>query len=166
MKTSVSGVRSYEQNGVKKYQAELRVNDQHYQKRGFTDFEEAVKCRKSFEKKYLKTKKVIVDTETILSTYRKTESIRETAIQHDMSRMKVRKILITAGVYSTPKSLKVNELIDEGLTAQEIAKEMQISVGSVNNLSAYRKGEHNSKSPSKSALNARKWREKNKTSTD
>lgn len=59
-----------------------------------------------------------------------------------MSRQKVRKILITEGVYSTPQSIQVNELLDSGYTTQEIAEKLDVSVGTVNNLAAYRKGEY------------------------
>lgn len=59
-----------------------------------------------------------------------------------MSRQKVRKILITEGVYSTPQSIQVNELLDSGYTTQEIAEKLAISVGTVNNLTVYRKGEY------------------------
>nr|DAV18298.1 MAG TPA: hypothetical protein [Caudoviricetes sp.] len=161
MKTSVPGVRSYVQNGITKYQVELRINDQHYQKRGFTELEEAIKCRKSFEEKYLPEKKIKVDSDDIVKTYLEVNSIRETAIQHHMSRMKVRKILITEGLYSTPESIKVNDLLKEGLSTEEVAKKLDISIGSVNNLAAYRKGEHNLDNPSQNALSIRKWREKN-----
>lgn len=59
-----------------------------------------------------------------------------------MSRQKVRKILITEGVYSTPQSIKVNELLDSGYTTQEVADKLSVTVGTVNNLAAYRKGEY------------------------
>lgn len=165
MKTSVPGVRSYEQNGVTKYQSELWINGAHYQKRGFLNFEDAVQFRKNLEAKYLPQKMIKVDSKAVVKTYQKTESIRETALIHEISRIKVRKLLITEGVYSTPESIKVNELLNEGFSSSEVAQKLSISIGSVNNLSAYRKGEHNSKEPTRSAVNARKWHEKNKPPT-
>lgn len=165
MKTSVRGVTSYEQSGKTKYRSELVVNGVHYQKQGFTSFEDAVKYRKGLEEKYLPQKIIKVNSKAIVETYRKTESIRETAIQHEMSHQKARKILINEGVYSTPESIKVNELLDEGYTGVEVAEKLGITLGSVYNLAVYRKGEHNSDEPSKSAINARKWRQKNKPPT-
>lgn len=165
MKTIIPGVRSYEQSGVTKYQSELWVNGVHYQKRGFLNFEDAVQFRKDLEAKYLPQKMIKVDSKAVVKTYQKTESIRETAIQHEISRAKVRKLLITGGVYSTTESIKVNELLNEGFSSSEVAQKLSISVGSVNNLSAYRKGEHNSETPSRKAINSRKWREKNKPPT-
>lgn len=161
MKTGLAGVRSYEQNGVTKYQSELWVNDKHYQKRGFLSLDEAAAYRKELEEKYLPQKIIRYEPEKIVETYRKTESIRETALQHDMSRIKVRKILITEGIYSTPESIKVNDLLNEGFATEEVAEKLGISIGSVNNLSVYRKGERLIDSPTKKAINARKWREKN-----
>lgn len=165
MKTGIAGVRSYEQNGITKYQSELWINDKHYQKRGFTDFDEAVKYRKHLEETYLPEKIIRVESDKIVETYKKTESIRETARIHDMSCSKVRKLLITAGAYSTKKSIEINKLLDEGLSTKEVAEKLNISVSSVLNLSVYRKGEHNHIKPSKSALNNRKWRQKNKPPT-
>ncbi|WP_407857686.1 DNA-binding response regulator [Enterococcus hailinensis] len=165
METSVVGVTSYVQNEVTKYRAEIIINDKHYQKRGFIDFDEAVKYRKYLEETYLPEKIIRVESDEIVETYKKTESIRETARIHDMSCSKVRKLLITADAYSTKKSIEINKLLDEGLSTKEVAEKLNISVSSVLNLSVYRKGENNHVEPSKSALNNRKWRQKNKPPT-
>lgn len=140
MKTEFAGITSYFQNEVKKYRVDLVVNRKHYQKRGFTTLESARKYRNELEEKYKKT--VQVNADDIVRTYLNSSSIRETAIHHNMSRQKVRKILITEGVYSTPQSIRVNELLVSGYTTQEVAEKLSISVGTVNNLSAYRKGEY------------------------
>lgn len=140
MKTEFSGITSYVQNEVKKYRVDLVVNRKHYQKRGFTTLESARKYRQELEQKYKKT--VQVNADDIVRTYLNNNSIRETAIHHNMSRQKVRKILITEGVYSTPQSIRVNELLASGYTTQEVAEKLSVSIGTVNNLSAYRKGEY------------------------
>lgn len=140
MKTEFAGITSYIQNEVKKYRVDLVVNRKHYQKRGFTTLESARKYRNELEEKYKKT--IQVGADDIVRTYLNNSSIRETAIHHDMSRQKVRKILITEGVYSTPQSIRVNELLASGYTTQEVAEKLSVSVGTVNNLAAYRKGEY------------------------
>ncbi|MFZ4908599.1 helix-turn-helix transcriptional regulator [Enterococcus thailandicus] len=140
MKTEFAGITSYIQNDVKKYRVDLVVNRKHYQKRGFTTLEYARKYRNELEEKYKKT--VQVNADDIVRTYLNSSSIRETAIHHNMSRQKVRKILITEGVYSTPQSIRVNELLVSGYTTQEVAEKLSISVGTVNNLASYRKGEY------------------------
>lgn len=140
MKTEFAGITSYIQNDVKKYRVDLVINRKHYQKRGFKTLESARKYRNELEEKYKKT--VQVNADDIVRTYLNNSSIRETAIHHDMSRQKVRKILITEGVYSTPQSIRVNELLVSGYTTQEVAEKLSISVGTVNNLASYRKGEY------------------------
>lgn len=140
MKTEFAGITSYIQNDVKKYRVDLVVNRKHYQKRGFTTLESALKYRNDLEEKHKKT--IRVNANDIVRTYLNSSSIRETAIHHDMSRQKVRKILITEGVYSTPQSVKINELLASGYTTQEVAEKLSVSVGTVNNLAAYRKGEY------------------------
>lgn len=140
MKTEFAGITSYIQNDVKKYRVDLVVNRKHYQKRGFTTLESARKYRNELEEKHKKT--IRVNADDIVRTYLNNRSIRETAIHHDMSRQKVRKILITEGVYSTPQSVKINELLVSGYTTQEVAEKLAVSVGTVNNLVAYRKGEY------------------------
>lgn len=140
MKTEFAGITSYFQNDVKKYRVDLVINRKHYQKRGFTTLESACKYRNELEEKYKKTIRVSADD--IVRTYLNSSSIRETAIHHNMSRQKVRKILITEGVYSTPQSIQVNELLDSDYTTQEVAEKLAVSVGTVNNLAAYRKGEY------------------------
>ncbi|MDT2751905.1 helix-turn-helix transcriptional regulator [Enterococcus thailandicus] len=140
MKTEFAGITSYFQNEVKKYRVDLVVNRKHYQKRGFTTLESARKYRNELEEQYKKT--IQVNADVIVHTYLNSSSIRETAIHHNMSRQKVRKILITEGVYSTPQSIRVNELLASGYTTQEVADKLSVTVGTVNNLSAYRKGEY------------------------
>ncbi|MDT2670008.1 DNA-binding response regulator [Enterococcus dongliensis] len=162
MKTTYSGVTSYVQGGQTKYRVELHVNDHHYQKRGFISFDEAVAYRKSLEEKYLPEKEIIVESDDVVKTYLKTQSIRKTSLQHNMSRVKVRKILINEGVYSTAESIRVNNLLSEGLSPAEVANKMAISISSVNNLSIYRKGEGKRKNPSKAAAYVRDFRERNK----
>ncbi|MFS0951925.1 helix-turn-helix transcriptional regulator [Enterococcus thailandicus] len=141
MKTEFAGITSYFQNEVKKYRVDLVVNRKHYQKRGFTTLDSARKYRNELEEKYKKT--IQVNADDIVRTYLNSSSIRETAIHHNMSRQKVRKILITEGVYSTPQSIRVNELLVSGYTTQDVAEKLSISVGTVNNLASYRKGEYN-----------------------
>ncbi|MDT2734100.1 DNA-binding response regulator [Enterococcus thailandicus] len=150
MKTEFAGITSYFQNEVKKYRVDLVVNRKHYQKRGFTTLESARKYRNELEEKYKKT--IQVDADDIVRTYLNNSSIRETAIHHDMSRQKVRKILITKGVYSTPQSIKVNDLLDSGYATQEIAEKLSVSVGTVNNLTVYRKGEYDVSANKKTTL--------------
>lgn len=141
MKTEFRGISSYMQGGFTRYCVNYSVNKRHFQKRGFKNLAAAQRYRKELEIKHVPDEVTIVST-NVVETYLQNDSIRETAIRHSMSRDKVRKILITEGVYSTPQSIKVNDLIDSGYTAQEVADKLGISVGSVNNLTVYRRGEY------------------------
>ena len=129
------------QGGFTRYCVNYSVNKRHFQKRGFKNLAAARRYRKELEIKHVPAEVTILST-NVVETYLQNDSIRETAIHHSMSRDKVRKILITEGVYSTPQSIRVNELLDSGYTTQEIAEKLAISFGTVNNLTVYRKGEY------------------------
>lgn len=144
LKTEFKGISSYVQGGFTRYCVNYSVNRRHFQKRGFKNLAAAQKYRKELEIKYVPAEVTIVST-NVVETYLQNVSIRETAIHHGMSRDKVRKILINEGVYSTPQSIKVNDLLEIGYTTQEVAEELSISVSTVNNLAIYRKGENNVK---------------------
>ena len=61
------------------------------------------------------------------------------ADEFGMTPIKIRKILVTAGVYETPISRQVNELYEEGKSVAEICKIMNLSVASVNGYLPYKK---------------------------
>ena len=71
--------------------------------------------------------------EKVVSVYKKTGSISETALQAEISTTKVRKILITMGLWSSPRSLQIRQLADQGKSSAEIAEILQISVVMVQN---------------------------------
>lgn len=58
-------------------------------------------------------------------------NIRNTARQLNTSPMKLRKILITAGVFENGVSKEINDLIAAGHTIDEICKSLQMSKASV-----------------------------------
>jgi len=58
-------------------------------------------------------------------------SLRSVAKSMDFSMTKVRKILITAGVYSTEISSAVGAAYKDGLTVEEIAASLNMSVSNV-----------------------------------
>lgn len=65
-----------------------------------------------------------------------------------MTPIKIRKILVTAGVYETPISRQVKELYEEGKTVSEICKLMNLSAASVNGYLPYKKAIYNMKEKS------------------
>lgn len=141
MKTGIKGVTSYVQGEFTRYCVNYSVDNRRFQKRGFRTLREAHIYRKRLEIKYTPAEVTIVSTD-VVKTYLQNSSIRETAMYHNMSRDKVRKILINEGVYATPQSIRVNDLLEGGYTTQEVAEKLSISISTVNNLAIYRKGEN------------------------
>ena len=72
--------------------------------------------------------------------------------------IKVRKMLITAGYYSTAMSRKVQALQDEGYSIQEIMEETGLKKASVNGYLPYTKGAYKLESPTLYAEQGRLFR--------
>lgn len=96
----------------------------------------------------------------IVEYYNKSGSLKETAAAFGVGWQKVRKILISEGAYTSDIAEKVQELYKSGLKPEEIAGKLRISKGAVNSYLPYLKTEYNKSSPSKNALNIRRWRSK------
>lgn len=75
----------------------------------------------------------------VANTYKKTGSLKETAKIHHISEQKVRKLLITKGVYSTPLADKIANLHAQGLTSKEIEDKLKMSRAAVNSYLPYEK---------------------------
>lgn len=72
-----------------------------------------------------------------LSVDRDHVSIRDVAAEFGITILKARKILITAGVYTTVTSREVQQLAEEGLTIPEIMKRTKLSRASVHSYLPY-----------------------------
>jgi len=101
--------------------------------------------------------------EKVVSVYKKTGSISETVLQTEISTTKVRKILITEGLWSSPRSLQIRELSDQGKSSSEIADTLQISTVMVQNYLPYEKGLYDEPQKSDTAIRSEKYRERNRT---
>ena len=97
----------------------------------------------------------------IVKEYKKEKNITKTAQKAKISPSKVKKILITEGVYECPLSKKIAEMRLEGLSKKIICKRLNISPNLYSANSPYEKGEYNSSNPSHNALKIRRYR-KNK----
>ena len=62
------------------------------------------------------------------------------AEEFQISRIKVRKILITTGDITSPTTKQIQELLAAGKTIKQISEEMRISISTVNSLLPYSKG--------------------------
>ena len=70
--------------------------------------------------------------ESIVAEYNSGSSIRAVAKTFSLSPMKVRKLLITGGVYSTEYSEQINALYKDGKTVAEIAEALHTTTANVN----------------------------------
>ena len=89
-------------------------------------------------------------------------SIKTVAEQMDTSRVRLKKLLITAGYYSTELSRKVQSLSDQGICIEDICKQIGLSTAGVNALLPYKRGAYNLEDPPRKAENLRILRKRNK----
>lgn len=101
--------------------------------------------------------------ERVASVYKKTESISETARQTELSTTKVRKILITEGLWSSPRSEQIRDLVDQGKTPSEIAEMLGITAVMVQNYLPYEKGLYDEPDKTDTAIRSEKYRERNRS---
>lgn len=87
----------------------------------------------------------------VAESYNETEELKLTAEEFDMSALKIRKILITAGAYSNEISEEVNELYAAGKTVAEIQRITGLGKSSVNGYLPYTKAFYK---PDELSLNA------------
>ena len=95
----------------------------------------------------------------VIEFYLKNGSIKHTAAMFEISEQLVRRYLINAGVYSTPKIEAANELYNRGCTVDQIANALRIGRKTVISMLPYRKGTYKAP-PSPNALRIREYRER------
>lgn len=87
-------------------------------------------------------------------------SLREVAAEFDITLLKVRKILITVGAYTTDISDQVQDLGQQGKTIPEIMGITGLSRASVHSYLPYKKGIYNAKEASLDAERCKKYRQR------
>ena len=87
-------------------------------------------------------------------------SIRDVAVALNITPLKARKILITAGYYSTELSRKVQKLHEDGCTTQEIMEQTGLKWASVHAYLPYVKGIYNLPEPPLNAERRRIYRKR------
>lgn len=98
--------------------------------------------------------------EMVCFEYNKGNSIRAVAKQFEISPMKVRKIIITGGVYSTELSSSIEDLYKSGKTPAEIADLLHMTVANVNSYLPYEKIIYNMEERSVGADRQVRYRER------
>ncbi len=94
----------------------------------------------------------------IIDLYSQNNSIMETAKAAGMSTVKVRKILITEGLWKSDTSIKIGVLLKQGLTTGEIAEALYMSVKNVQAYLPYERGIYGGEELSSDAIRADKYR--------
>lgn len=89
-------------------------------------------------------------------------SISRVADEMDTSRMRVRKLLITAGYYSTATSREVQELYNQGKSIQEISKILDLGRSAVHNMLPYKKGIYKLADPTLNAEQCQQFQKRKK----
>ena len=100
--------------------------------------------------------------EETISLYLANNSILETARATGMSTVKVRKILITEGLWESDTSIKIRNLLAQGLTTEEIAEMLYMSVKNVQAYMPYERGIYGGDVLSPDAVRAGRYRSRMK----
>lgn len=99
---------------------------------------------------------------SVVRLYEQGLSIKAISRHLRISEQKARKILITAGGWSSPLSAKIQSLQKEGKSIDEIAEIIGISHNAVISYLPYDRGMQNAEYPSINAIRIRQCREKRK----
>ena len=112
-------------------------------------------------------KKIMRDLlEVVAKSYEQTGELKLTAQEFGMSDLKIRKLLITAGVYHSEVSDKVNMLYAGGNSLEEIRRITGLGRSSVNGYLPYTKIVYNPKEVSVNAERIRMYRRRRKALVD
>ena len=99
-----------------------------------------------------------MDFNHVVSIYNNTKSLRETAKQCGIGTGKVRKILVTCGMYDSPRFREIQDLYDSGKTISEISEITGLSGQCIVSYVPYTRGERTGESQTPNAIRIRKHR--------
>lgn len=99
-------------------------------------------------------------SDKVIIAYKITGSIRAAAQAANVTSQKARKILISAGLYTTETISYCIKRIEQGASEKEIAEELGVGEKAVKSMLPYRKGEYNLEAPTKNAAAIRRHRER------
>ncbi|MBR1382410.1 MAG: hypothetical protein IJ555_01160 [Ruminococcus sp.] len=88
----------------------------------------------------------------VITVYEETGSINDTVSETGLSKVKVQRILITEGLWCSRSSLEIGELYAQGLTTEEIAKKLHMTLKNVQAYIPYSRGVYGN-----SSTNDAKW---------
>lgn len=96
----------------------------------------------------------------IIRIYLDTESVKDTAAICNVSTVKVRKVLITEGMWSSRTSVEIQHYLSMGKTTAEIAQILCTTEKAVQQYLPYSRGLYGGDNPSVSAVNSALYRER------
>ena len=99
-----------------------------------------------------------MDTMMVIDSYRNGKSIKKIAAELNLSEVKVRRILITAGLWRSKTSDSIKVLLDQNLTIAEIAEKLCMTEKNVQAYMPYKKGIYLTDTMSDSAIRSRLYR--------
>lgn len=98
----------------------------------------------------------------ILEQYRLSQSIKRVAAVLNISEQTVRRTLITAGLYTSERAKRIQQLYVAGMPTKDIAELLKISTSAVSSYIPYRKGPRKDWGTTVNAMRIKKCREKKK----
>lgn len=102
----------------------------------------------------------------IIRRYSAGEPIKGIARELGVSEVKVRRFLITEGLWMSQTSEEIRKLVQQGYSTEEIADILQKPVKTVQAYMPYSRGEYGSEHMSNSAQNSKKYRERMKSAEE
>ena len=102
----------------------------------------------------------------IINTYTQLGSVKETAASLGVSVVKVRRTLITAGLWRSSSSDAVCDLLKQGLSTKEIADRLSITPKAVEAYSPYQQGPYGNEVRSYSAIRCEHYRQRKNYALD
>ena len=96
--------------------------------------------------------------EDIVFTFLQTESVKQTAQKCNTYPIKVRRVLITEGLWESNTSRRIGHLFAQGVTVPEIAKQLYISEKNVQSYLPYTRGQYGGDQRSNEALRSMIYR--------
>ena len=98
----------------------------------------------------------------ILEQYRLSQSIKGVASALNISEQTVRRTLITAGLYTSERAKRIQQLYSAGMPTKDIAELLKISASAVSSYLPYKKGSRKDWGTTINAMRIKKCREKKK----
>lgn len=101
----------------------------------------------------------------IIEFYAKTNSVKKTAEELKVSVIKVRRVLITEGLWSSETSRKIGQLYAQGMTVKEIAEMLHYTEKNVQAFLPYSRGVYGD-GKSMDAVRSKEYRERNQQAAE